>query len=94
MICKIHENRPNIVDAIKNREIQLIINTPAGKTSQNDDSYIRKNAIKYRIPYITTIAAAKAAVKGIEAVRSAGGDKETVRSLQEYHSDIREGKNS
>ena len=64
-----HEGRPNIVDAIKNGEIQLVINTPAGRLSKYDDSYIRKAAIKYKIPYITTIAAAVAAVKGIAAFR-------------------------
>ncbi len=57
-ILKMHEGRPNIVDAIKNNEIQLVINTPSGKLSKHDDSYIRKAAIKYKIPYITTLAAA------------------------------------
>jgi carbamoyl-phosphate synthase large subunit len=64
-ILKMHEGRPNIVDAIKNGEIQLIINTPAGRKALYDDSYIRKAAIKYKIPYITTTAAAAAAVVGI-----------------------------
>ncbi|OGV67745.1 MAG: carbamoyl phosphate synthase large subunit [Lentisphaerae bacterium RIFOXYC12_FULL_60_16] len=84
-ICKMQEGRPNILDAITNREIQLVINTPAGKTSQHDDSYIRKAAIKYKIPYITTIAAAAASVKGI-ADRKRGPYQ--VKSLQEYHRDI------
>ncbi len=53
-ILKVHEGRPNIVDAIKNGDIQLVINTPAGKQSEFDDSYIRKTAIKYKVPYITT----------------------------------------
>lgn len=61
---KIYEGRPNIDDAIKNKEIQLVINTPIGKASQYDDSYIRKAAIRYKVPYITTIAAASAAAKG------------------------------
>lgn len=69
LIDKIHEGRPNIVDAIKNKEIRLVINTPSGKTGKMDDSYIRKAAIKYKVPYITTIAAASSAVKGIEAYR-------------------------
>ena len=56
-ILKMHEGRPNIVDAIKNGEIQLVINTPIGKLSSHDDSYIRKAAIKYKVPYITTMAA-------------------------------------
>ena len=85
-INKMHEGRPNIVDAIKNGDIDLIINTPAGKTSQHDDSYIRKNAIKYRLPYMTTLAAARAAARGIEVVR----DCETgVKSIQEYHADLK-----
>ncbi|MCM8758354.1 MAG: ATP-grasp domain-containing protein, partial [Candidatus Omnitrophica bacterium] len=84
---KIHEQRPNIVDLIKNGQIQMIINTPAGKQSQYDDSYIRKNAIKYKIPYMTTIAAAHAAAKGIEAMMKTGGSYQ-VKSLQEYHKEI------
>ena len=60
LINKMQEGRPNIVDAIHNKEINLIINTPIGKTAASDDSYIRKAAIKYKIPYLTTIAAALA----------------------------------
>ena len=84
-ILKLHEGRPNIVDAIKNRDIQLVINTPSGKLSKYDDSYIRKSAIRYKIPYITTAAAAMAAAKGIEAFQSNHG---LVKSLQSYHRDI------
>jgi carbamoyl-phosphate synthase large subunit len=85
-ILKMHEGRPNIVDAIKNEEIQLVINTPSGKLSKHDDSYIRKAAIKYKVPYITTTAAAAAAVKGI-AARLAGPSE--VKSLQKYHAGIK-----
>jgi len=85
-ISKMHEGRPNIVDAIKNGEIQLVINTPAGRLSKYDDSYIRKSAIKYKIPYITTIAAAVAAVKGIAAFREGHG---RAKSLQSYHAEIK-----
>ena len=85
-ILKIYEGRPNIVDAIKSREIQLVINTPIGKLSKNDDSYIRKAAIKYKVSYITTAAAAAAAVKGIAARRTCDT---FVRSLQSYHADIK-----
>ncbi len=85
-INKIQEGRPNIVDAIKNGEIQLVINTPIGRLSQDDDSYIRKAAIRHRIPYITTLAAAAAAAEGIAACRNGSGD---VRSLQEIHAAIR-----
>lgn len=85
-ILKMHEGRPNIVDAIKNGEIQLVINTPSGKLGKYDDSYIRKAAIKYRVPYITTIAAAHAAAKGIAAYQQGHSE---VKSLQSYHSDIK-----
>ncbi len=85
-ILKMHEGRPNIVDAIKNAEIQLIINTPSGKLSKYDDSYIRKAAIEYKVPYITTTAAAAAAVKSIAARRT--GDT-GVKSLQSYHATIK-----
>jgi len=85
-ILKMHEGRPNIVDAIKNGEIQLVINTPSGKLGKYDDSYIRKAAIKYRVPYITTIAAAHAAARGIAAYQQGHSE---VKSLQSYHSDIK-----
>ena len=81
-----HEGRPNIVDAIKNQEIQLVINTPSGKLSKYDDSYIRKAAIKYKVPYITTLAAALAAARGIGAFRRG---RSQVRSLQSYHAGIK-----
>ncbi|RCW29190.1 carbamoyl-phosphate synthase large subunit [Marinilabilia salmonicolor] len=84
-IRKVHEGRPNIVDGIKNGEIQLVVNTPEGKESEYDDSYIRKNAIKYNIPYITTTSAALAATEGIRE-RLKGDYK--VKSLQEYHAEI------
>jgi carbamoyl-phosphate synthase large subunit len=87
LILKVHEGRPNIVDAIKNREIDLVVNTPAGRLSEYDDSYIRKNAIKFKIPYITTTSAALSATEGIKD-RQNGEYK--VRSLQDYHSSIEE----
>ena len=85
-VLKLHEGRPNIVDAIKNREIDLVVNTPVGRLGKHDDSYIRKAAIQYRVPYITTLTAALAAAKGIRAVRKGHGK---VKSLQEYHREIR-----
>jgi len=85
-VLKMHEGRPNIVDAIKNGEIQLVINTPEGRLSKHDDSYIRKAAIRYKLPYITTIAAAAAAVKGIAETRNGAAP---VRSLQSYHAGIK-----
>lgn len=86
-IFKVYEGRPNIPDQIANHEIQLIINTPAGKSSAHDDSYIRKAAIKHKIPYITTMAAAKASAEGIRALieKTQFG----VKSLQDYHADIK-----
>jgi len=87
-VKKMFEGRPNIVDLILNGEIQLIVNTPAGKQSQHDDSYIRKSAIKYRIPYITTMTAALASVKGIAAYKQNHGTDDKVKSLQSYHNDI------
>jgi carbamoyl-phosphate synthase large subunit len=81
-ILKEHEGRPNITDAIKNKEIQLVINTPSGKLSKYDDSYIRKAVIKYKVPYITSLTAAMASVRGIAAY-CAG--KSTVKSIQQYH---------
>lgn len=85
---KIYEARPNIVDDIMNGEIQLVINTPAGKATKSDDSYIRKTAIKYKVPYITTMTAAAAAARGIEERRNA---QATLKCLQEYHQDISGG---
>ena len=88
-IYKLYEgSRPNIADAITNGDIQMIINTPAGKTSIYDDSYIRKAAIKHRIPYMTTMAAAKASAEGIKAVKN--NHHIGVKSLQAHHADIKE----
>ena len=84
VIKKVHEGRPHIVDAMHNREIVLVINTPSGKESLYDDSYIRKSAIKYKIPYITTPAAAE----GIACAREHAMD---VKSLQAYHRDVKVG---
>ncbi len=82
-IKKLYEGRPNILDAITNGEIDLIINSPVGKESVHDDSYLRKAAIKARIPYMTTMAAAKATAEGIAYVKKNGSSE--VRSLQELH---------
>jgi len=88
LIKKLHEGRPNITDAITNKEIQLIVNTPIGKQGQHDDSYIRKAAIKYKIPYITTLTAALASAKGIKAYKETHLIEDKVKSLQNYHADI------
>jgi len=84
-ILKMHEGRPHIADAIKNGEVQLVVNTPVGKQSLSDDSYIRKAAIQHKVPYITTTAAALAAARGIAAARRGGGG---VKSLQAYHAEL------
>jgi len=85
-VLKMSEGRPHLVDTIKNGEIHLVINTPGGRRSKHDDGYIRKAAIRYKIPYITTAAAALAAARGI--VDKCGGASE-VKPLQQYHADIR-----
>ncbi len=86
-ILKMQEGRPNIVDAIVNKKIQLIVNTPSRKESIFDDSYIRKNAIKHKVPYITTIAAASASADGILAAQSEA--RIDVNSLQKLHEGIK-----
>jgi len=83
---KMREQRPHIADDVMNGSIQLLVNTPKGKASKADDSYIRKAAIRYKVPYITTIPAALAAAKGIDAIR---GRAPEVKSLQEHHAGIR-----
>lgn len=85
-VWKINEGRPNILDKITNGKIQLIINTPIGKKGAVDDSYIRKAAVKNKIPYMTTMAAAKATVEGIRSSKRDG--KLPVKSLQEFHAEI------
>jgi len=85
VLKKLHEGRPNISDAIKNKEIHLIVNTPVGRTGKSDDSYIRMNAIQYKIPYITSLAAAEATVEGIDAAKKS---KIFPKSLQDYYKDL------
>ncbi|MBR3734645.1 MAG: carbamoyl-phosphate synthase large subunit, partial [Lachnospiraceae bacterium] len=85
-VNKLYEGRPNILDLITNEQIQLIVNTPVGKDCVHDDSYLRKAAIKARIPYITTMAAAKAAADGIRHVKKHG--QSDVKSIQEWHKSI------
>jgi carbamoyl-phosphate synthase large subunit len=87
IVGKINESRPNVLDVIVNRQVCLVINTPSGRRdARTDDSSIRKAAIKYKVPYLTTVAAAAASAQGIRAARdSAGG----VKAIQAYHADIR-----
>ncbi|MGB6014009.1 MAG: carbamoyl-phosphate synthase large subunit, partial [Nodosilinea sp.] len=81
LVLKVHEGRPNIEDAIKNSEIQLIINTPAGSTAIEDDRSIRRTALAYKVPIITTIAGAKATTAAIGSLQQ---HPLQVKSLQEY----------
>ncbi len=85
-VKKLSEGRPNVGDIITNGEVQLIINSPVGKDSVHDDSYLRKAAIKAKIPYMTTVAAAKASAEGIRYAKAHGNSD--VKSLQELHSEI------
>ncbi|MBQ8112899.1 MAG: carbamoyl-phosphate synthase large subunit [Kiritimatiellae bacterium] len=89
MVAKIGQGRPDVLDFIKNGEICLILNTPSGRRdARADDNSIRRAAIKYRVPYLTTVAAALAASEGIKAAREGKGE---VRSLQSYHASISNG---
>ena len=86
-VKKLFEGRPNVYDMITNGEIQIVVNTPVGKECIYDDSYLRKAAIKAKVPYMTTMAAAKASAEGIHYVKT---HKESeIKSLQEYHSEIK-----
>ncbi|MDD4026461.1 MAG: carbamoyl phosphate synthase large subunit, partial [Kiritimatiellae bacterium] len=86
-VGKINESRPNVLDVILNRQVCLVINTPSGRRdARADDASIRKAAIKYKIPYLTTLAAAVASAQGIRAARDGAG---SVKSIQAYHADIR-----
>ncbi len=86
-VKKLHEGRPNVNDLITNGKIDLIINSPIGKDSVNDDSYLRKAAIKAKVPYVTTIAAAKASADGIHYIKT--HPESEIKSLQEYHREIK-----
>lgn len=84
-VFKLGAGRPNLMDAIKSGQVQLLINTPSGKKGSADSSDIRKTAIRFKIPYITTTAAAIAAAKGIEARKMS---RSQVCSVQQYHNEI------
>ena len=86
-ILKVHEGRPNVVDAMINREIQLVVNTPIGRAPAMDDAYIRRTAMRHQVPCITTVTGAQAAAEAIAALR---GDVLDVRSLQELAAWTRE----
>jgi len=81
-IYKVHEGRPNVVDHIKNGGVDLIVNTPLGQPSFYDEAALRRTAVVYGVPMMTTLSASWAAV---QAIRSMQGDNWTVRPLQEWH---------
>ncbi len=85
-VKKLYEGRPNIKDMITNGDINLVVNTPVGKECVNDDSYLRKAAIKAKVPYMTTMAAARATAQGIHYIKT--NTEEKVKSLQKFHSEI------
>jgi carbamoyl-phosphate synthase large subunit len=85
-VHKISEGRPNIIDLMKNQEIGMIINTPAGKTSKDDSYTIRQAAVRYHVPYVTTVQAAKAAIRGLLAVKQKRDI--SIRPIQEYHKEV------
>ena len=85
-VKKLSEGRPNVLDIITNNEVDLIVNSPVGKDSKTDDSYLRKAAIKAKIPYITTMAGALATADGIHRVKK--GVDNQIKSIQELHSEI------
>ncbi|MCL0093101.1 hypothetical protein M1N92_05570 [Dehalococcoidia bacterium] len=80
-VLKIHEGRPHIVDYVKNKMVDIIINTPVGKKARYDDSYIRKSAVRYNVPYFTTVSEAGAVAVGIEAK----DEKVFFEPIQAYH---------
>ncbi|HEU4760857.1 MAG TPA: hypothetical protein VFS74_00960, partial [Gemmatimonadales bacterium] len=86
-VLKVHEGRPNAIDLLLSGQIQLLVNTPLGKLTQQDDYAIRRAALQHRVPYTTTLSAASAACDAIIALRSRVGE---VRSLQEWHEMARE----
>src|ERR1041385_9189480 len=81
-VLKVYEGRPNAVDLVVSGRVQLLINTPLGKLTQQDDYILRQAALQHRVPYTTTMSAASAACDAIVAMRSRAGE---VRSLQEWH---------
>jgi carbamoyl-phosphate synthase large subunit len=81
-VLKVHEGRPNIEDAIRSGEIQLVINTPVGRQAAHDDKYLRRAAIDYAVPMVTTLAGARAAVEAIAALQA---QQLEVAALQDIH---------
>jgi carbamoyl-phosphate synthase large subunit len=85
-VKKLKEGRPNVYDLITNGDVQLVINSPKDKDGMNDDSYLRKAAIKAKVPYMTTLAAAIATAEGIHYVKNHEAGE--IKSLQAMHEEI------
>ena len=81
-VLKVHEGRPNIEDLIRSGAVQLVINTPIGRQAAHDDRYLRRAALDYSVPTLTTLAGARSAVQGIEALQSQMFD---IHALQDVH---------
>jgi carbamoyl-phosphate synthase large subunit len=81
-VRKVHEGRPNVVDLIKNREIQLVINTPRGRRGKDDAAAIRREALMNQIPTVTTVPGASAVTTGLESLIRG---RLAVKALQDYH---------
>jgi carbamoyl-phosphate synthase large subunit len=84
-ILKVHEGRPNIEDAIRSRRIQLVINTPVGRQAAHDDAYLRRAALDYAVPAVTTLAGARATVEAIAALQ---GQPLEIHALQDLHAPL------
>ncbi|NDG03180.1 MAG: carbamoyl-phosphate synthase large subunit, partial [Synechococcaceae bacterium WBB_34_004] len=82
-VLKVHEGRPNVEDAIRSGEIQLIINTPIGRQATHDDRYLRRAALDYQVPTVTTLAGARAAVAAVAALQ--GQNELPINALQDLH---------
>ncbi|MDK2891794.1 carbamoyl-phosphate synthase large subunit [Methanohalophilus sp.] len=85
-VQKVHEGSPNVIDMLRRGDVALIINTPTSRQSRRDGYYIRRSAVDYQVPYITTIQAAKAAVEAITSMKSS--DRITIKSINEYHKEV------
>jgi len=86
MVFKVNEGRPNVVDRIKDMDIQLIVNTPIGKMTRDDAYFIRQASVRYRVPAVTTVSAARAAINGLLYVKEKG--ELSVRPIQEYYKEV------
>jgi carbamoyl-phosphate synthase large subunit len=88
IVKKVHEGSPNVIDMMRRDEVGLIINTPTSKESRRDGSRIRRAAVDFKVPYITTIQAALAAADAIETMKK--GQELTIKSINEYHREMKQ----